>query len=997
MDKVKSRTKLKTLVDNNRKITIRAEGTVFPMIALGNTDSPDVFRFVVHYNDIRNYTGVKRSLSTLPIGLVQVDIPYENINVIFEYDMDSDIFNNIPEEILEKYPHSAQDPNANPPCEHEYGEWEQILAPGCVTLGEEVRTCALNENHKEHRSIAALGHNWGNYVVTTPATCDTQGVETRICTRDNTHVITEPIPQLPHTITDWITTDANCEDTSHQVKKCSVCDTILEERDIILGHDWDEWKYETFNASFDDTEIENVRWIDITYGNGIFVTCNNVNNNIAYSLDDGKTWALTPINGVNPNTAYQWNVIYYHNGIFIVHAYNHGAATSTDGINWNLIDTSHITSGSDWIRMRYGNGKFVMISYNSYAGDLLTSPDGINWAYRDVGSVLRGNFYDMAFGNGIFVAVSIGPAGIAHSTDGDNWTFRNLSQIPNIATNFSLYNIGFGNGVFVMISRNTACAAISEDGINWEFINLDSSCNIGPNRIEYGAGVFVAIGGNAQLRCVGDPRDPTSWSKVTINVSASAIAFGNGTFVLATTIQGKVSHSVESCFDSKTRICKRNPKHTETLSSNHDWPDWGWEELLYYWKTIDIGSTGYFKMAYGNDTIVAINNSFNKIIYSKDEGLTWTEKDMSSIFDTGNKFWKNIEFINDKFILNDHIHYTFLYSTDGINWIVNDFNINPGAFQGQFIGCMAHNGDYIVGLNTPNRAGIVISTDNGATWQTYIMNSNKIHGKNIAYGAGVFVTLYDWNDSGSILYSTTGVSWQTISAPRGGYSQVCFGDGVFISINNNSARMIYSYDGINWEEDSVYNSISNADFSITFNGGNTFIAVDRNSNKVMKIFHFGKLMGFWWTRESARLSGTSVVYVNDKCISCNESSEFSYSHIKIGSYQTRYCNRFNSCQGYELRYYTEELTVSIFEDLLDDIMNTNPQYFDDIANNTITANEYLSLEYYNNTTMIPLTNIQSPGRLFIRRLILPQNVTEIPDNIKTVFPGLQLVNNKIIP
>lgn len=44
---------------------------------------------------------------------------------------------------------------------------------------------------------AALGHDWGRYIVTVAATQDREGEETRTCARDDTHKQTRTIPKLP--------------------------------------------------------------------------------------------------------------------------------------------------------------------------------------------------------------------------------------------------------------------------------------------------------------------------------------------------------------------------------------------------------------------------------------------------------------------------------------------------------------------------------------------------------------------------------------------------------------------------------------------------------------------------------------------------------------------------------------------------------------------------------------------------------------------------------
>jgi hypothetical protein len=53
--------------------------------------------------------------------------------------------------------------------------------------------------------------------------------------------------------------------------------------------------------------------------------------------------------------------------------------TSPNGINW----TSR-TSAADngWYSVAYGNGLWVAVSYSGTGNRVMTSPDGINWTSR---------------------------------------------------------------------------------------------------------------------------------------------------------------------------------------------------------------------------------------------------------------------------------------------------------------------------------------------------------------------------------------------------------------------------------------------------------------------------------------------------------------------------------------------------------------------------------------------------------------------------------------
>ena len=79
--------------------------------------------------------------------------------------------------------------------------------PTCTEPGSADCTCDYEHtNGAAHPScnrtwideVPALGHDWGEWKVTTPATCTKEGVETRYCNRDHSHVETRTTPALGH-------------------------------------------------------------------------------------------------------------------------------------------------------------------------------------------------------------------------------------------------------------------------------------------------------------------------------------------------------------------------------------------------------------------------------------------------------------------------------------------------------------------------------------------------------------------------------------------------------------------------------------------------------------------------------------------------------------------------------------------------------------------------------------------------------------------------------
>ena len=177
---------------------------------------------------------------------------------------------------------------------HDWGEWTAITPATCTTAGAEKRTCArcnetetrvvpatghtpgeaARENEvpptcteagsydmvvrctvcnaiisSEHFTTEALGHDWGEWGVTTAPTCVTAGVETRTCSRCGETETRSIDATGVHTPGDTFIvnmTPATCtEDGSYdEVVYCAVCNQELSRNHVTvakLGHNWSEW------------------------------------------------------------------------------------------------------------------------------------------------------------------------------------------------------------------------------------------------------------------------------------------------------------------------------------------------------------------------------------------------------------------------------------------------------------------------------------------------------------------------------------------------------------------------------------------------------------------------------------------------------------------------------------------------------------------------------------------------------------------------------------
>lgn len=192
-------------------------------------------------------------------------------------------------------------------------------------------------------------------------------------------------------------------------------------------------------------------YYSVAYGNNHFVAVGD-SGLICYSTD-GETW--TSATGQTTGV-FAYKEVIYAKDRFVVVGESSAGSYSLNGETWTsmkgLANEMHYG-------LTYGNDMFVCSS-----GPIISShssyycKDGINWI--EGGTILSGNVgvQDLAYGNGIFVAVG-GNGKSAYSTDGINWTNVTFSS-------GTFYGITFANNKFICVG-NSGYSFYSSDGINW--------------------------------------------------------------------------------------------------------------------------------------------------------------------------------------------------------------------------------------------------------------------------------------------------------------------------------------------------------------------------------------------------------------------------------------------------------------------------------------------------------------------------------------------------
>ena len=114
--------------------------------------------------------------------------------------------------------------------------------PTCTEQGYTTYTCECGDNYVDNY-VDALGHDFGEWKVTTPATCTSTGVETRYCSRcDATE--TRDVEKISHNYT-AVVTNPTCTEQGYTTYTCSCGDSYVDDYVNALGHDFGEWEVTT--------------------------------------------------------------------------------------------------------------------------------------------------------------------------------------------------------------------------------------------------------------------------------------------------------------------------------------------------------------------------------------------------------------------------------------------------------------------------------------------------------------------------------------------------------------------------------------------------------------------------------------------------------------------------------------------------------------------------------------------------------------------------------
>jgi len=548
---------------------------------------------------------------------------------------------------------------------------------------------------------------------------------------------------------------------------------------------------------------------------------------------------------------------------------------ASTGTTWTS-QSSPVGANNVWFSVAYGNGLFVAVSLDGTGNRVMTSPDGITWTSRT--SAADNNWRAVTFGNGLFVAVAVTGTGnrVMTSPDGINWT------IHTSAADNNWRSVTYGNGLFVAVSNTGAGNRVmtSPNGVTW---TLQTSPSNEWNEVTYGNGLFVAVGSTGTGNRVMTSPDGINWTNQTsvADVAWESVTYGNGLFVAV------------------------SQNGTNRVMTSPDGITWTARNAA--------AANAWLNVTYGNGLFVAVSGSgSNDRVMTSPDGITWTSQ-----VPADNNNWNSIAYGDGIFVAVSStgadrvmrsinpIPFTpsqFTASAGAasvdLNWVApeNDGGSPITSYEVQrstngtiwsaatvapSLGAVAPTSARVTGLangtsyffrvraitgNGPLTwsnmvSGTPISTaGNGITWTSHTAALN-IEWRSVAYGNGLFVAVAPTSNSNQIMTSPDGITWTLqASAVDNQWISVTYGNGLFVAVAQTGTgnRVMTSPDGETW---TVRNSAADRSWtSVTFGNG-IFVAVAQTGtgNRVMT-----SPDGITWTTRSSAADNlwTSVTYGN---------------------------------------------------------------------------------------------------------------------------------------
>ena len=476
---------------------------------------------------------------------------------------------------------------------------------------------------------------------------------------------------------------------------------------------------------------------------------------------------------------------------------------STDGIDWKVIEpitTDKIT------KIIYGNNTFLAFTNNQ---EILTSVNGLDWKKNKTRYVVK----DAVFNGKLFILSGEGGE-ISSSSDGLNWK----TQILKDRTEFKII---WNGKIFVAFGIKGApgCTselytATSKDGYNWAVkpVNMgyvikkysnDFEC-YSPNIIWNGKAFVVtaleAYGASPFYVNTFISNDGVHWKRYSFEpedtdryYSMNTVWAGNRYISVCSQQYVQTIYTSKDGVKWSTSISRHNGKAKDIIYNRGTSIIVGAEGDIATSNdglTWNISNNNHKVLYYKDNKFISIDNEityvnkkdvYKKYLYTSKDGLIWKkENEIKEDIDLGNLVWSGKEYIS----LNNYCIYT---SNNLLTWKKDD--ISSLKKLGHIKSFTTDGNWYVLFGNK----GTAISKDK-KKWT--IRTNSSYYTPHIVIGKNCMVG-YNYGNK-QISVSVDGVKWKDIEFTnfKCSISEVVYSGNQFICIGSDC--ILYSKDGLNW-------------------------------------------------------------------------------------------------------------------------------------------------------------------------------------------------------
>jgi len=240
------------------------------------------------------------------------------------------------------------------------------------------------------------------------------------------------------------------------------------------------------------------------------------NNGILIRTVDGEDWENVtpppPLDDPDWTPTIMYNVKHVL-GSFVATGSDDTIQVSPDGEHWTT--TYQEDKRTSWYSLASNGSKALLVGTNRVSSSTNLS----TWTTLPTPPA---TFFDIAYGNGVFVAVG---NGIYATADGVTWTPGALPGGPYVQ------KITFANGRFVVATEYTSRIFTSANGVEWteEPTGVEEAGYFGPPA--YGDGIFVAVGRFGQVLMSSRAAGAQATNETTLSVDPQkrlSLSIGTG-------------------------------------------------------------------------------------------------------------------------------------------------------------------------------------------------------------------------------------------------------------------------------------------------------------------------------------------------------------------------------------------------------------------------------------------------------------------------------------